>query len=318
MTAADRIYEVLDTAPSIVDRPDAVTVRRDAVRAGCASRGSPSATRARRRRCCAASTSTCGRARRWRSSARPAAARPRWSPWCPGCYDVTGGRITLDGHDMRDFTARLAAPAGRRGVRGADAVLHVGPGEPHPGPARTPTDDEVARGAGARPGRLRLRPAVGAGHPGRRAGAVALRRAAAAAGAGPGGARPPALLVLDDPLSALDVHTEALVEEALRAGAARHHRAAGGAPAVDGGAGRPGGAAAGRRDHRGRPALRAAGHRAGLPRRAARPPPDRCRAGDARGAVRRWRTSASSRTARGRARGRRSGDPATVQRPASR
>ena len=53
-------------------------------------------------------------------------------------------------------------------------------------------DDEIARGARAGPGRLRVRPAVGAGHPGRRAGAVPLRRAAAAARAGPGGARPAA------------------------------------------------------------------------------------------------------------------------------
>ncbi len=54
----------------------------------------------------------------------------------------------------------------------------------------------------------------------------------------------PRVLVLDDPLSALDVHTEALVEEALRPGAGRHHRTARGAPAVDRRAGRPGRAAA--------------------------------------------------------------------------
>ena len=50
----------------------------------------------------------------------------------------------------------------------------------------------------------------------RRAGPVAVRRPAAAARAGPRRARPARVLVLDDPLSALDVHTEALVEEALR------------------------------------------------------------------------------------------------------
>ena len=53
----------------------------------------------------------------------------------------------------------------------------------------------------------------------------------------------PRVLVLDDPLSALDVHTESLVEEALRPGARQHHRAARRAPAVDGRPRRPGRAA---------------------------------------------------------------------------
>ena len=65
----------------------------------------------------------------------------------------------------------------------------------------------------------------------------------------------PAVLVLDDPLSALDVHTEALVEQALRDGAGRHDRAGRRAPAVDGAARRPGGAAGRRPDRRRRHAL---------------------------------------------------------------
>ena len=59
----------------------------------------------------------------------------------------------------------------------------------------------------------------------------------------------PAVLVLDDTLSALDVHTEALVEEALRNVLADDHRHRGGAPRVDGDAGRQGRAAAERHDH---------------------------------------------------------------------
>ena len=73
------------SAPSIVDRPGAVVVRRSG------SRGEVrfddvdvQPTRARRRRCCAASTSCCGRARRSPSSAPPGAARPRSPRWCPG------------------------------------------------------------------------------------------------------------------------------------------------------------------------------------------------------------------------------------------
>ena len=112
------------------------------------------------------------------------------------------------------------------------------------------TDDEIARGARGRPGRLRPRPAVGARHPDRRAGHVAVRRPAAAARAGPRRARP-----------------------AAGPGARRHRcprstctprrwsrrRCAGCSPTttgarrrpprLDGAAGRPGRAAPGRHDH---------------------------------------------------------------------
>ena len=53
----------------------------------------------------------------------------------------------------------------------------------------------------------------------------------------------PAVLLLDDPLSALDVHTEAKVTRALARVLADVHRAGGGPPAVHGHAGRPGRAA---------------------------------------------------------------------------
>ena len=85
----------------------------------------------------------------------------------------------------------------------------------------------------------------------------------------------PPVLVLDDPLSALDVHTEAEVEAALR-------RVLGGvtalvvaAPAVHGAAGGPGRDAARRADRRRRHAPRAAGDRSGLPGAVASPEFDR-------------------------------------------
>ena len=77
----------------------------------------------------------------------------------------------------------------------------------------------------------------------------------------------PAVLVLDDPLSALDVDTEALVEDALREVLARDDRARRRAPSVDGDARRPRGAARGRPHHRGRPPLRSAARERALPTR---------------------------------------------------
>ena len=54
----------------------------------------------------------------------------------------------------------------------------------------------------------------------------------------------PRVLVLDDTLSALDIHTEALVEEALKRVLVGRDRTGRRAPRVDGDAGRPGGPAA--------------------------------------------------------------------------
>ena len=130
-------------------------------------------------------------------------------------WDVTGGRITLDGHDVRDLRLRwLRQVVGDR-VRGPDAVLHVGAGEPDPRQADA-TDDDIAEaievaqaqfvyelpfGLDTRIGEQGL--SLSGGQRQR----LALARAVLAQ---------PAVLVLDDTLSALDIHTEALVEAALQ------------------------------------------------------------------------------------------------------
>jgi ATP-binding cassette subfamily B protein len=129
--------------------------------------------------------------------------------------DVTGGRVTLDGHDVRDL------PLGQlRSVVATafeDATLfsmsvreNVALGRPDA------TDEEVAEalrvaqaqfvhdlpwGLATRIGEQGL--SLSGGQRQR----LALARAVLGR---------PSVLVLDDPLSALDVHTEALVEQALR------------------------------------------------------------------------------------------------------
>ena len=75
----------------------------------------------------------------------------------------------------------------------------------------------------------------------------------------------PSLLILDDPLSALDVHTEAKVTRALQRAAGRDHRAGGGAPAVHGHARGQGGPAPRRGHRRHRHARAPAGQPAPVP-----------------------------------------------------
>jgi ATP-binding cassette subfamily B protein len=136
-------------------------------------------------------------------------------------YDVTGGRVTLDGVDVRDLTladlrrhigmafedATLFSqtvrenvllgredldphsPEGERVLREALAVAQAGFVDDLPDGADTVIGEEGMSLSGGQRQRL------------------ALARVVAAR---------PAVLVLDDPLSALDVDTEALVEDALR------------------------------------------------------------------------------------------------------
>lgn len=134
----------------------------------------------------------------------------------PRLYDVTGGRILLDGADVRDLAltelrARVACAFEDPTLFSASVRENLVLGRPDA------TDEQVAEA-------LRIAQAefvyelpwaldTRVGEQGLSlSGGQRQRLALARAVLG----RPP-VLVLDDPLSALDVHTEGLVEQALRA-----------------------------------------------------------------------------------------------------
>ncbi|MBO4162369.1 ABC transporter ATP-binding protein [Micromonospora antibiotica] len=214
-TAADRIHEVLDTPPSIVDAPDAVALTRPAVRGrlrfeGVSFRYPGSAEPVLREieltvepgeTLALVGATGCGKS--------------TLLSLVPRLYDVTGGRITLDGHDLRgvrlDALRRLVGVAFEEPTLFSMSVwenLTLG--------CPDATGDEVRAalalaqadfaydlpwGLATRVGEQGL--SLSGGQRQR----LALARAVLGR---------PALLVLDDPLSALDVQTEALVEAALR------------------------------------------------------------------------------------------------------
>ncbi|HKS99677.1 MAG TPA: ABC transporter ATP-binding protein [Rugosimonospora sp.] len=215
MTAADRIYEVLDVEPSIVDRTDAVVVADNATVAGrlcfegVAFRYPDAATDVLRRIDLEVQPGETVAIVGATGSGKTSLVS-----LVPRLYDVTAGRVTLDGRDVRDY--RLSSLRSLVGVAFEEATLfsmsvweNLTLGRPDA------TDHDVTEalavaqaefvydlpwGLSTRVGEQGL--SLSGGQRQR----LALARAVLGK---------PRVLVLDDPLSALDVHTEALVEEAL-------------------------------------------------------------------------------------------------------
>ena len=186
MTAADRIAEIFDAENEIADG-DAEPRRR--ARPAQLRRCRLPLTRTPTATCCTTSTCDLAPGETVALVGATGSGKTALTTLVPRLYDVTAGP---DHHRRRRRPrppAGPAAPDRRDRVRGPDPVLDVGAGEPDPRPAgRHRRRDR--RGDRGRPGRVRLRPAVGPGHPDRRAGPEPVRRAAAAARAGPRGARP--------------------------------------------------------------------------------------------------------------------------------
>ncbi|RIV38569.1 ABC transporter ATP-binding protein [Micromonospora radicis] len=214
-TAADRIQEVLDTAPAIVDAPGAIAVPRSAVRGrlhfDAVTFRYPGTTAAVLRGVdlvvepgeTVAVVGATG------------SGKSTLLSLVPRLHDVGSGRIALDGHDLRDL--RLDSLRGLVGMAFEEPTLfsmsvweNLTLGRPDAGADEVRAALTLARAEFAYdlPWGLQTRLGEqGLSLSGGQRQRLALARAVLVR---------PAVLVLDDPLSALDVHTEALVESALR------------------------------------------------------------------------------------------------------
>ncbi|MBY8874357.1 ABC transporter ATP-binding protein/permease [Micromonospora sp. PLK6-60] len=214
-TAADRIHEVLDTLPAIVDAPHAVELSRTTVRGRLAFEavsfrypGSPEPVLRQ-------IDLTVEPGETLALVGATGSGKSTLLSLVPRLHEVTDGRITLDGHDVRDV--RLGSLRRLVGVAFEEPTLfsmsvreNLTLGRPDAGEeevraalalARADFAYELPWGLATRVGEQGL--TLSGGQRQR----LALARAVLGH---------PALLVLDDPLSALDVHTEAQVEAALR------------------------------------------------------------------------------------------------------
>jgi ATP-binding cassette subfamily B protein len=214
MTAADRIYEVLDTEPSIVDRPGAVALAPAEVRGSIRFEGVrfeyPGATAPVLR-------GVDLEIRPGETLALVGATgsgKTTLASLLPRLIDVTGGRVTLDGRDVRDVTldslrSVIGVAFEEAGLFSMSVRENLTLGRPDA------TDDDIAQALAVAQaefvydlpwGLLTRVGEQGLSLSGGQRQRLALARAVLGR---------PRVLVLDDPLSALDVHTESLVEAAL-------------------------------------------------------------------------------------------------------
>ena len=212
-TAAVRVYEVFDTEPDIADRPDAVTLEdvRGEVRFEDVVFRYPASDRT----ALGGVDLTVHPGETIAVVGATGSGKTTLVSLLTRLHDPSEGRITLDGHDLRDLTVTSL----RRNVGfafeepslfSASVRENLLMGKPDA------TDEElheVLRTAQAEfaldlPWGLDTRIGEqGLSLSGGQRQRLALARAVVGR---------PRVLVLDDPLSALDVHTEALVEDALR------------------------------------------------------------------------------------------------------
>ena len=175
--AGERIFEILDAPSAVPDdgtRAARAVPRRDPLRAG---RASPTASG----RCCTSSTLEIRKGEVVALVGASGGGKTTIANLLPRFWDPTGGRITIDGQDIREVDAREPARAARARDAGDGALQRHHPGEhrlrPPGGPARRRWS-----GGAARPGaRLHPRAAAGLRHARRRAG---RRSSPAASGSG--------------------------------------------------------------------------------------------------------------------------------------
>ena len=226
MAALDKIFDLLDTEPDMVDRPDAIDPGRlrgeielDDVWFSYA-RGGDAERRRDRRRARAGrwrgSTCTCRPARRWRWSARPAPGKSTLAKLVARFYDPQRGRVLVDGHDLRELSS--SALRGQLGIVPQEGFLFSGTIRDNIAFGRPDAERGGDRRRGAR-GRRRASSSTACrdgfetevGERGAHLSAgqrqlVAFARALLAE---------PRILILDEATSNVDVRTERVIEEGL-------------------------------------------------------------------------------------------------------
>ena len=218
-TCGARLFAVLDLEPQIADRPDAKpleltdgVLKFENVEFAYAGEGAPPVLRG--------ISFEVGRGRTLGIVGPPGSGKSTIAHLLPRYYDVTGGRITIDGQDIRDVT--LNSLRGAVGVLSQDPFLFTASLENNIAYGDPWAEDDTIQGAASVAqidGFVERLPAGyetlvgerGTSLSGGQKQRVAIARTAMLA---------PAILVLDDSTAAIDVGTEQRIRQALKRHAA--------------------------------------------------------------------------------------------------
>jgi ATP-binding cassette subfamily B protein len=214
MTAADRVYEILDSRPSIVDRPGAVAIDAASTRGHLRFHRVKFTYPGARQPVLRGVDLDIAPGETLALVGLTGSGKTTVTALVPRLYDVSAGGITLDGRDIRDIRLEslrsvVSTAFEEPTLFSASVRENVLLGRPDAGEDDLAEALRIAQaeyvydlpwGLDTRIGEQGL--SLSGGQRQR----LALARAVLGR---------PRVLVLDDPLSALDVHTEALVEEAL-------------------------------------------------------------------------------------------------------
>ena len=230
MAALDKIFDLLDTAPDMVDAPDAIdpgTLRGEIEMRGrlvLLRRRAPSRGRAGRAGRCATSTCTCRRARRWRWSARPAPASRPSPSWSRASTTRSRARCWSTATTCAACSSgRCGASSGSCPRRASSSPAASARTSPSAGPRRALEEIEAAAAAVGATEFIAALPEgieTEVGERGVQLSAgqrqlVAFARALLAE---------PRILILDEATSNVDVRTEKTIERGLERLLARPHR----------------------------------------------------------------------------------------------
>ena len=183
MAALDKIFDLLDTEPDLVDKPDALDPRplRGEIQLEGVwfSYGDGGGALSDERRGSARRTGLelaihVPPGRRWRWSETPGAGKSTFAKLVARFYDPQRGRVLVDGHDLRDLRSAAACAASWESCRRRGSCSRGRCGRTSASGAPTPRDEEV-EAAAARDRRRRVHRRLPAGLRRPRSGSAARR-----------------------------------------------------------------------------------------------------------------------------------------------